>query len=231
MVFSRASSATAQPSRNTPFSAARSGFAAVGEAGLARRRDLQDQRGRPAGQVIQDGGVGGLGVGLGVALADVPAAGEVRRARGGRGSFDRVGARVERLHGDAVGRARDEALVEVGALEHLLRRAPAKPPRWRLELWDKAVSASDMLLPARRRARNLTRLPIGRPIGGDFDAQCLRRRRRADDLRENSAQNQPGCHQCSRPPSPAPAGSDRRCRRWRRPPPPAIISWVLAWVR
>ena len=47
---------------------------------------------------------------------------------GERAPLDVVAAGVERLQGEAVGRARHQALLEVGALEHLLDRARAMPP-------------------------------------------------------------------------------------------------------
>ena len=53
-----------------------------GEPGLAGGGHLQEDRRGAAREVVEDGGVGGLRVGLGVALADIPAAGEVGGAGG-----------------------------------------------------------------------------------------------------------------------------------------------------
>ena len=107
-------------------------------AGLAGSEDLQQDRRGSAPQVLQDGLVGRLGVGLGVALAHVPAAGIPAAAADGDGSgnrpIDSVGAGVERLDGEAVARSGHQALVEVGALQDLLHEGEPRLARGGLEL-------------------------------------------------------------------------------------------------
>jgi hypothetical protein len=74
-------------------------------------------------QVFQDRPVGCLGVGLGVALAYVPAARIPAAAADGGSSRHRfrhlIGARMERLDGEPIACQRHQPFVEVAALQHL----------------------------------------------------------------------------------------------------------------
>jgi hypothetical protein len=92
----------------------------VGEARLAGGLDLQQHRSGAGFEVLQNRPVGGLRVALGVALAHVPAAGIPAAAAHGGCPRHRLGARVERLDGQAVAGRGDQTLAEIGALQHLL---------------------------------------------------------------------------------------------------------------
>ncbi len=95
------------------------GLRAVGQAPLARCQDLQHDRRSAPLQVLQDGPVGCLGVGLHVALAHVPAAGIPAAAAYRCRVRQRICARVERLDGEPVAGRGHQALLEVGALQDL----------------------------------------------------------------------------------------------------------------
>ena len=101
-------------------------------------------------------------------------------ARSARAAGDGVAAGVERLHGEAVGGARDQPLLEVAALEHLstsashASRAGGSNSGIR-PLRGSPTSTSDMSRPALSAYGTGLFIPIGRPTLGIWDAHSLRR--------------------------------------------------------